>query len=61
MPEFVPDEIAKRAGLDLERLRQARLQERIARYMRQLKATDPDDRRLAAKVLGDIGRWLSLR
>jgi HEAT repeat protein len=55
VPEFVPDELAERAGLDLERLRQARLQERIARYVHQLEATDPDDRRLAAEILGRIG------
>jgi HEAT repeat protein len=55
VPEFVPDELAERAGFDLERLRQARLQERITRYAHQLKANNPDDRRLAAETLGRIG------
>jgi HEAT repeat protein len=55
VPEFLPDEIAKRAGLDLETLEQARVRERVARYTAQLKAFDPKDRRIAAEALMEIG------
>jgi len=55
IPGFVSNELAERAGLDLERLRQAGLRERIARYTAQLKAPDPDERRLAAEALRNIG------
>jgi HEAT repeat protein len=55
VPEFVTDELAARAGLDLERLRQARLRERVAHYAERLRARDPSDRRLAAEALGEIG------
>lgn len=54
-PKFVPDELAERTGLDPERLKQARLQQRVKHYAFQLKAADADDRRLAAVVLGRIG------
>jgi len=55
VPDFLGDELAKRGGLDLEKLREARRRERVSRYARQLFASDPDDRRVAAETLGRIG------
>jgi HEAT repeat protein len=55
VPEFVQDELGQRAGLDLQKLQEARVRERVAHYTEQLKARDPRDREIAAQLLGEIG------
>jgi len=55
IPDSVPDELAKRGGLDLESLERSRLRERIRRLVHDLKLTNADDRKHAAEVLGSLG------
>jgi HEAT repeat protein len=55
LPEFLPDELAKRAGLDPEVINQIHLEHRIHRLITNLELPDPDDKLLAAQALKKIG------
>jgi HEAT repeat protein len=52
---FMADELAKRAGLDLEALEKARLEQRIQRRINELGFPDDVDRIQAAAALGKFG------
>ena len=54
-PAFVATELAKRAGLDPEVLKQAQLDQRINRLIQQLEFPLVEDRISSAKDLGEIG------
>ena len=55
VPDLVPDELGKRAGLDPERVGRIQQKRRILKLIEDLKSPYDDDRRRAAQVLGKIG------
>ncbi len=52
---FVPEELGKRVGLDPEKVKQAKLNQRIQRLISQLTVPEAEDRIHAAEELGKIG------
>jgi hypothetical protein len=55
VPDFLADELAKRGGLNLDKIKEARTRESVARYAQQLRAPDLRDRELAAEALTRYG------
>jgi len=55
VPDSVPDELGKRAGLDLEYVGRIQQKRRILKLIEDLKLPYVDDRRHAADALGHIG------
>lgn len=55
IPDFVADELAKRAGFDAELVERARLERRIEKLIFELDADFPQDRQHAADELRLIG------
>jgi len=55
IPDFVADELAKRAALDPRALEKAQLKQRIQRLINQLSFPEVSDRQYAIKSLGEIG------
>ena len=55
VPDFVPDELGRRGGLDPELMQRLQLKQRVQRYIENLDLPDADDRKHAAETLGHIG------
>jgi HEAT repeat protein len=55
IPDFLEDELAKRAGLNPETIKKYRLEQRIKQLIRRLNSSETTDRINAAKVIRDIG------
>ena len=55
VPDFVPDELGKRGGLDPELMQRLQLKQRVQRYIKNLDLPDAEDRKHAAETLGKIG------
>jgi HEAT repeat protein len=55
IPDFVADELAERAGLDIEAIKRTQKEQRIQRLINQLNVPENDDRRYAAQALREIG------
>lgn len=54
VPDFVPEELGKLAGLDLGAVRRAQLEQRIMRLLSNLKVPEADDRRTAISALASL-------
>jgi HEAT repeat protein len=55
VPDFVPEELGKRGGLDPEHVYRVRRKRRIQRLIEDLKSSFVEDRRHAAEALAGIG------
>jgi len=55
IPDFVPNELAERAGLDPEAIKKARLKQRIRQLTSNLTMPEAEDRLYATQALGEIG------
>ena len=55
VPDFVPDELGKRGGLDPELMQRLQLKQRVQRYIKNLDLPDAEDRKHAAETLGHLG------
>ena len=55
LPDFLEEELAKRAGLDPDAVERAHLELRVKRLAASLSLPDVDDRRAAAEALATIG------
>ena len=55
VPDFVPDELGRRGGLDPELMQRLQLKQRVRHYINNLYLPHADDRRHAAETLGEIG------
>jgi hypothetical protein len=55
VPNFVPDELGKRGGLDPELMQRLQLKQRVRHYIKNLSLPDADDRKHAADTLGRLG------
>jgi HEAT repeat protein len=55
IPDFVADDLAKRAGMDIEAINRAQKEQRIQRLINQLSVPEAEDRISAVGVLGRIG------
>ena len=55
VPDFVPDELGRRGGLDPELMQRLQLKQRVRHYINNLDLPHADDRRHAAEALGGIG------
>ena len=55
VPDFVPDELGRRGGLDPELMQRLQLKQRVQRYIENLELPDADDRKHAAETLGLFG------
>ena len=55
IPNFLEDELGRRAGLDPKVLERIRMEQRIQQLIHQLGFTESSDRNYAANALGRIG------
>ena len=55
VPDFVPDELGRRGGLEPEVMQRLQLKQRVQHYIENLDLPHEDDRKHAAETLGQIG------
>ena len=55
VPAFMPDELAKRANLDLEAIEKAKIRYHIQQLIMQMKSEHIEDRKYAAEALRNFG------
>ncbi len=55
VPDFVPDDLGRRGGLDPELMQRLQLKQRVQLYIKNLDLPVADDRKHAAVTLGQIG------
>jgi HEAT repeat protein len=55
IPDFVPDELGRRGGLDPELVQRLQLEQRVRKLIGDLSSPFADDRRTAANALASIG------
>jgi HEAT repeat protein len=57
IPDRIVDELAKRIGLDSEKITAARQRQRIHRLVKSLDSDESEDRIFAARQLGEVRIW----